>query len=223
MYLYWHEVDDDVDFICIHIDIASFRVTIVCFWNGSIRESSGKVHYVRGRCRLFVCNSNMDLNQFKRFICSKIGLNPIRSTVNISFKYYMSGELLVFPVEDDDAAIDAMWEHSKSTQIPSLKLYGEEVPLGNVVASNPTPTLIPPPYDTEPELHLISCKNQGTANWTEINWSCWPKMRWSIFMAHLLHQTTCRGSSPSLADGWNHVASSQHHIMLLLRLRWPNL
>ena len=28
---------------------------------------------------------------------------------------------------------------------------------------------IPPPCDTEPELHLISRKNQGTANWTEIN------------------------------------------------------
>ena len=29
---------------------------------------------------------------------------------------------------------------------------------------------IPPPYDTKPELHLISRKNQGTTNWTEINW-----------------------------------------------------
>ena len=84
----------------------------------------------------------MDLNHFKRFICSKIGLDPTRSTVNISFKYDMSGELLAFSVEDDEA-IDAMCEHSKSTQIPSLELYVEEVPLGNVVASNPTPTPMP--------------------------------------------------------------------------------
>ena len=41
MYLYWHEVDNDVYFVCIHVEMASFRVTIVCFWNGSIRESSG--------------------------------------------------------------------------------------------------------------------------------------------------------------------------------------
>ena len=54
----------------------------------------------------------------------------------------MSRELLVFPVEDDEA-IDAMWEYSKSTKIPSLELYVEEVPLGNVVASNLTPTPMP--------------------------------------------------------------------------------
>ena len=41
IYLYWHEVDDDVDFVCIHEKMASFRVTIICFWNGSIRESGG--------------------------------------------------------------------------------------------------------------------------------------------------------------------------------------
>ncbi|XP_057540656.1 serine/threonine-protein phosphatase 7 long form homolog [Amaranthus tricolor] len=29
---------------------------------------------------------------------------------------------------------------------------------------------IPPPCDTEPELYLISRKNQDTANWMEINW-----------------------------------------------------
>ena len=28
---------------------------------------------------------------------------------------------------------------------------------------------IPPPCDTEPELHLISRKNQATTNWSEIN------------------------------------------------------
>ena len=28
---------------------------------------------------------------------------------------------------------------------------------------------IPPPCDIEPELHLISRKNQGTTNWTKIN------------------------------------------------------
>ena len=122
--------------------MASFRVTIVCFWNGSIRESSGKAHYVGGRRRMFACNSNMDLNEFKRFIYSKIGLDSTRSIVNISFKYDMSGELLTFPVEDNEA-IDAMWEHSKSSQIPSLELYVEEVPLGNVIASNPSPTPMP--------------------------------------------------------------------------------
>ena len=122
--------------------MASFRVTIVCFRNGSIRESSNNVHYVEGRRRFFACNSNMDLNEFKCFICSNIGLDSIRSTINISFKYNMSGQLLAFSVEDDEA-IDAMWEHSKSTQIPSLELYVEEVPLGNVVASNPSPTPMP--------------------------------------------------------------------------------
>ena len=29
---------------------------------------------------------------------------------------------------------------------------------------------IPPPCDTEPQLHQISRKNQGAANWMEINW-----------------------------------------------------
>ena len=43
----------------------------------------------------------MNLNHFIiRFICSKIGLDPTRCTVNISFKYDMSGKLLAFPVED---------------------------------------------------------------------------------------------------------------------------
>ena len=83
------------------------------FSYGCIRESSGKVHYVGGKRRLFACNSNMDLNQFKRFICSKIELDPTRTTVNISFKYDMNGELLAFPVEDDEA-INAMWEYSMS-------------------------------------------------------------------------------------------------------------
>ena len=122
--------------------MASFRVSIVCFWNGCIWESSDKVHYVGGRRKLFACNSNIDLNHFRRFISSKIGLDPTRSTVNISFKYALSGEFIAFPVEDDEA-IDAMWEHSTSTQIPSLELYVEEVPLGNIVASNPTPTPMP--------------------------------------------------------------------------------
>ena len=56
----------------------------------------------------------------------------------------MSGQLLAFPVEDDEA-IDVMWEHSKSTSIPSLEVYVEEVPLGNQglnVTSNPSPTPI---------------------------------------------------------------------------------
>ena len=122
--------------------MASFRVTIVCFWNGCIQENSGKVHYVGGRRKLFACNSNMDLNHFRRFISSKIVLDPNRSTVNISFKYALSGEFIAFPVEDDEA-IDAMWEHPKSTQIPSMELYVEQVPLGNVVASNHTPTPMP--------------------------------------------------------------------------------
>ena len=54
----------------------------------------------------------------------------------------MSAQLLTFSIEDDEA-IDAMWEHSKSTSIPSLEVYVEEVPLGNQglnVTSNPSPT-----------------------------------------------------------------------------------
>ena len=31
MYLYRHEVEDEVDFICIHVEMASFRVIIVFF------------------------------------------------------------------------------------------------------------------------------------------------------------------------------------------------
>ena len=40
----------------------------------------------------------------------------------------MIKQLLTFPL-DDDETIDAMWEHSnsKSTKIPSLELYVEEV------------------------------------------------------------------------------------------------
>ena len=83
-----------------------------------------------------------EFDLFKHFICSKIELDSTRSIINISFKYDMSGELLVFPVEDDEA-IDAMWKHSKFTQILSLDLYVEEVPLWNVVASNPTRTPMP--------------------------------------------------------------------------------
>ena len=111
MYLYRHELMLMLMliFFVLMKKMASFRVTIVCFWNGCIRENNGKVHYVGGRCKLFACNSNMDLNHFRRFICSKIGLDPTRSTVNISFKYALSGEFIAFPVEDDEA-IDAMWE-----------------------------------------------------------------------------------------------------------------
>ena len=136
---------DEVDFVCIHVEIASFRVTIACFWNGSIHTSGNKVTYVGGKRKLFECNSNMDLNEFKLLVCSKIGIDTTRSTINLSFKYYMSGELLVFPVEDNDS-IDAMWEHSKATSIPTLELYIEVVPLGNQavnVASNPSPTHMP--------------------------------------------------------------------------------
>ena len=45
MYLYSYELDDDVEFVCIHVEMESFRVTIVCFWNGSIRSSNSNVHY----------------------------------------------------------------------------------------------------------------------------------------------------------------------------------
>ena len=90
----------------------SFRVTVVCFWNGSIRSTSNNVKYVGGRRKLFACNSYMDLNEFKHFICSRIGIDTTRSTVNLSFKYNLSGDLLAFPVEDEEA-IDAMWEYSR--------------------------------------------------------------------------------------------------------------
>ena len=86
-----YEIDNDVDLLCIHVEM-TFRVMLVCFWNGLIRESSSNVHYVAGRRKLFVCNSNMDLNEFKLFICSKIGIDSTTSTVNISFKYDMSGQ-----------------------------------------------------------------------------------------------------------------------------------
>ena len=69
----------------------------------------------------------MDLNAFRLLICSKIEIDTTWSAVNICFKYDMSGQLLAFPIEDDDS-IDAMWEHSRSTSIPSLELYVEELP-----------------------------------------------------------------------------------------------
>ena len=80
---------DEVDFICIHVEMPSFRVLIVCFWNGSIRTSGNKVTYVGGKHKLFACNSNMDLNEFKLLVCSKIGIDTTRSIVNLSFKYYI--------------------------------------------------------------------------------------------------------------------------------------
>ena len=100
MYLFSYELDGDVDFVRI----------VVCFWNGSIRSSSRHVKYVGGRRKLFACNSNMDLNEFKHLICSKIGIDTTRSTFNVSFKYTMSGELLAHPIEDEEA-IDVMWEY----------------------------------------------------------------------------------------------------------------
>ena len=87
--------------------MASVRVTIACFWNVSIRTSGNKVTYVGGKNKLFACNSNMDLNEYELLVCSKIGIDTTRSTVNLSFKHDMSGEFLAFPVEDDDF-IDAM-------------------------------------------------------------------------------------------------------------------
>ena len=88
--------------------MTSFRVTIACFWNGFIRTSGNKVMYVGGSKRkLFACNLNMDFNEFKLLVCSKIGIDTTQSTVNLSFIYYMSGEWLVFPVKDDDS-VDAM-------------------------------------------------------------------------------------------------------------------
>ena len=49
-------VDGDVDFVCILVRMASFRVTVVSFWNGSIQSSSSNVKYVVGRRKLFACN-----------------------------------------------------------------------------------------------------------------------------------------------------------------------
>ena len=132
--------------------MTSFRVTIVCFWNGSIRESSGNVDYVGGRRKLFACKSNMELIDFKRLISSRIGLDPTKFTVDISFKYFMSGQYTVLPVEDE-YALDAMWEHSKISH--SLEIYAEVVPLGNVVASNPNPT--PMPISTQDPFNPSPC------------------------------------------------------------------
>ena len=76
----------------------------------------------------------MDFNECKLLVCFKIEIDTTRSTINLSFKYYMSGKWLAFPVEDDDS-IDAMWEHSKATSIPSLELYVEVVPEQHTNAS----------------------------------------------------------------------------------------
>ena len=79
---------------CVVVEMDSFRVTVVCFWNGSIRSTSNNVKYVGGRRKLFACNSYMDLNEFKHFICFRIGIDTTRSTINLSFKYNLSGDLL---------------------------------------------------------------------------------------------------------------------------------
>ena len=70
----------------------------------------------------------------KLLICSKIGIDTRRSMVKLCYKYDISGQLLAFSIEDDDA-IDAMWEHSKATSIPSLELYVEVVPEQHTNAS----------------------------------------------------------------------------------------
>jgi hypothetical protein len=131
--------------------MASFRVTIACFWNGEIRTSGSKVMYLGGKSKLFACNSNMGFNDFKRLVCSKIGIDPTRNVVKLSFKYRMSDEWVVFPVEDDDS-IDAMWEHSKANSTPSVELYVELLRRGNQalnVTSNPSPTPTPIPIVTQ--------------------------------------------------------------------------
>ena len=61
---------DEVDFVCIHVEMTSFCVTIACFLNGSICTSGNKVTYVGGKQKLFACNLNMDLNEFKLLVCS---------------------------------------------------------------------------------------------------------------------------------------------------------
>ena len=55
-----------------------------------------------------------------------------------------------------------MWEYSKSTQIPSLELYIEEIPLGNVVASYPSPT--PMPISTQETQNLFVPSPSCTAS-----------------------------------------------------------
>ena len=119
----------------------------------------------------------MDLNEFNLLVCSKIGIDTTRSTVNLSFKYDMSDQLLAFPIEDDDS-IYAMCEHSKATSTSSLELYVEVVPLGNQVVnvtSNPsTPILIltqetqnpfvPSPSSTPSKPPKTQVPNNATVN-----------------------------------------------------------
>ena len=89
---------------------------------------------------------------------------------------------------------------------------------------------IPPRCDIEPELHLISRKNQGTTNWMEINWR--HITRWDRRLELLaqgapidVHGTPTNSDYMlwfiSITRRWmtHHVASSQHHIMHLLRLQ----
>ena len=63
MYLLSYELDGDADFVRIVVEMASFRVIVLSFWNGSIRSSSSNVNYVGGRRKLFACNSNMETNK----------------------------------------------------------------------------------------------------------------------------------------------------------------
>ena len=69
------ELDDDVDFVSILVEIASFCVTIVCFQNGSIQTRGSNVTYVERRHKLFACNSNMDLKELKLLVCYKIEID----------------------------------------------------------------------------------------------------------------------------------------------------
>lgn len=72
----------------------------------------------------------MHLNEFKFHICSKIWIDSSTSTVNISLKYDKSEQFFAYPI-DEEFVLEAKWEHSKSTPIPTLELYVEDVPLGN--------------------------------------------------------------------------------------------
>ena len=72
---------------------------------------------VTSKCKLFVCNLIMKLNELKLHICLRIGIDSTTRIVNLSFKYRTTdGKILEYLI-DDDEALEAMSEHS------SLRLF----------------------------------------------------------------------------------------------------
>ena len=86
-----HELDNYVDFICIFVENGIISCYYTMFYGmAQFEQVIRNVEYVGGKLKLFVCNSNMDLNELKFHICFRIRIDSTISTVDINFKYGMN-------------------------------------------------------------------------------------------------------------------------------------